>query len=84
LKTEQISAAFDKYIKPVVEVAAVEPTKVTARLENLVEGECPYCHQKMMSSNAAGVEVWVCHSDRAVCPKLNEGEEAPFELKPTI
>ncbi len=56
-------------------------SKVTARLQNEVEGVCPYCGQPMTSSHAAGVPVWVCSSDRAVTPKAND---FALQLNPTL
>lgn len=77
----EIAGAFDKFIRPKKQ----EP--VRARLENLEEGVCPYCKQQMVTSEAAGVPVWVCHSDRAVSPKLNSINpelDVQVDLKPTI
>lgn len=79
----EIAGAFDKFIR---RPKADKPV-VTARLENLEEGVCPYCKQQMLSSEAAGIPVWVCHSDRAVSPKLNSSDpatELTIDLKPTI
>lgn len=49
----------------------VEPTKVTARLESVVEGECPYCQNPMRTSIAADQQVWICDKDRHVVPLRN-------------
>ncbi len=75
---KSIQAAFSKYERAKL---LTKPKPVTARLENTEEGICPYCKQQMVTSEAAGVPVWLCHADRAVSPKLNS--ENP-ELEVTL
>lgn len=82
MANHEIAEAFNKFIRP-----PKQKDPVKARLENLEEGVCPYCKQQMVSSEAAGVPVWVCHSDRAVSPKLNSqttDTDISFDLKPTM
>lgn len=80
---KSIQTAFAKY----EHWPLAKPKPVKARLENTVEGVCPYCKQPMSTSEAAGVPVWVCHSDRAVSPKLNSTEpelDLTFSLSPVL
>lgn len=52
------------------DASAKEPTAkpITARLESVVEGECPYCHGQMTRSSVEAGEVWMCVKDRHVVP----------------
>lgn len=83
IKQHHIEEAFKRFLPQ----AKAAPKRETARMENLEEGVCPYCHQAMTTTTAAGVPVWVCFSDRAVSPKLNSAEpdmDVTVDLAPTI
>ncbi len=57
--------------KPAEVTASAPKEKVTARLESLEEGVCPYCHQPMRKSSIELGEVWLCEGDRHVVPMRN-------------
>jgi len=57
--------------KEVVEAGVPLQKRVSARLENVTDGICPYCKSKMQLSNAAGLQVFVCGHDRAISPVPN-------------
>lgn len=68
LTTEQINASFGRFLS-----SDTRPTagKVTARLENVSSGVCPYCTKQMVTSRVNGQDVYYCADDRAVVPKPN-------------
>lgn len=75
IKAEHIDNAFARFMpttpmKPtVVDAAASTGAKrVTARLENVTDGICPYCKSRMQLTSAGGFRVFVCGHDRAVSP----------------
>lgn len=54
-----------------------DPRLLTARLEAMDEGVCPYCKNQMRRSFSQGLEVWLCEEDRHVAPIRDEVTNVP-------
>jgi hypothetical protein len=66
--------SFDRFIPkpPSVEASTIGGLKLSARLENVTPGECPYCKKTMRMTTACGQPMYVCDNDRAVFPLEND------------
>lgn len=64
---------------PVPDVASADnKEKQTARMENLIEGQCPICHTQMKVSEVNHIPVHVCLEHSLVMP-IRDPEEIQLQ-----
>lgn len=69
LTPRDVSPAVTIQRIPESNTASADGQKVTARLEAVEEGVCPYCHTQMTETSDGANTLWVCAHDRHVVPK---------------